>query len=706
MINIGNPKGVPDTSREGLRRAEPGSVHAIIPLRGVLTSDTFLVIAAGLLLYVPFAGTYGLWDPWETHYGEVARQMTERGDYISLWWPGSPRDPDVFWSKPVLSFWLMSLTMRLFGIGLPGGPAGEMALGHRAEWATRLPFCLAGVLGIYAVYLLASRLISRRAGLLAAAVVATAPMYSLVARQAMTDMAFVGPMAMTLALGALALFEENQTEFPRRGRGWWSWPHHGLFYGTVALGAVTVLPQLIVNSVQLRVELPWGERLFVIYGVVPMIPYFLGFAAFVFLAARTRRRAPFYLVLAAIFCGLSVLAKGLAGVGLPVIVFVLFLAFGGGWTRLRQARLGYALIVATLAFAVVAVPWHHAMLIRHGMPFWSELFGDNHWRRMVIGRHGDRGSFEYFLRELGYGLWPWVTLAPAAFAWAVLRRPVNGQDPGEARKQGALRLGAIWAASGYAIVSVSMTKFHHYVLPAIPGVAVVVGAFIDDLVARRAGRTATAVLVVGLPLLLLVTLGLADAPHAAERFLWLFSYDYIQSPTGRPWPPELDFTWTLAAFGVLFAVGACLLAVPRARRAALWTLPLAAVAFTFFVLDYYMPRVAPSWSQKGPIATYYQLRRSPDERLIAYMLYWRGENFYTSNEIYEGPTEERTVFDQEGADDRLKSWLERHRGRRVFFLFERYQQGRILNDLPADARASLRIVDQTNNKFSLAQADL
>ena len=63
----------------------------------------------------------------------------------------------------------------------------------------------------------------------------------------------------------------------------------------------------------------------------------------------------------------------------------------------------YGFLLALVAFAVVAVPWHHAMIIRHGMPFWNELFGDNHWRRMVIGRHGDRGSFEYFLRELGFG---------------------------------------------------------------------------------------------------------------------------------------------------------------------------------------------------------------------------------------------------------------------------------------------------------------
>ena len=125
----------------------------------------------------------------------------------------------MFWSKPVLSFWLMSIAMHVAGIGLPGGSPGEMAVGHAAEWAVRVPFCLMGVLGIYAVYLVTARFVSRRAGVLAAVVCATAPMYSLVARQAMTDMAFVGPMAMALALGALALFDDADEPLPRRGRG-------------------------------------------------------------------------------------------------------------------------------------------------------------------------------------------------------------------------------------------------------------------------------------------------------------------------------------------------------------------------------------------------------------------------------------------------------------------------------------------------------
>jgi 4-amino-4-deoxy-L-arabinose transferase-like glycosyltransferase len=668
------------------------------------------VILFGLLLYIPFAGAYGLWDPWETHYSEVARQMTRRGDFISLWWPGSPRDLEVFWSKPVLSFWLMSIGMHLTGVGLPGGDPGEMALTHRAEWAVRTPFCLMGVLGIYAVYLVTARFVSRRAGVLAAVVLATAPMYSLVARQAMTDMAFVGPMAMALALGALALFDDRDELLPRRGRGWWSWPDHGLFYGVLVFFALVTIPQLIIDSIQLKIEMPWRNGTVKMYGAVAMIPYYVAFAAFVFLAARTRYKAPLYLYLSAILCGLAVLAKGLAGLGLPLIVFLAYLAFTWNWRRLRRAQLMYGILVSLLACAVVAVPWHHAMLIRHGLPFWNELFGDNHWRRMVIGRHGDRGSFEYFLRELGYGLLPWVALAPAALGWAVMRGkphgPAETPAPEEVRRQGIIWLGAIWFVCAYGMVSLSMTKFHHYVLPAIPGLAIVVGCFLDDLLRRRATRALAAAVVVGIPLLVVVTVDLVSAKNAAQHFLWLFSYDYIHSPHGRPWPEKLDFGGTLIAFGAVFGVLTVALIVTRVRRWALVGLGGAAVVFTFFLLDGYMRAVAPYWSQKGPIATYYRSRSSPAERLIAYQMYWRGETFYTKNEIYEGAPEDRTVFDQDGADEKLKDWIGRNRGHRHFFLFERGQQGHLQQMLPLESQKTFKVLDETNNKFSVAQADL
>jgi len=268
--------------------------------------------------------------------------------------------------------------------------------------------------------------------------------------------------------------------------------------------------------------------------------------------------------------------------------------------------------------------------------------------------------------------------------------------------------GAIWFVSAYAIVSLSMTKFHHYVLPAVPGLAICIGCYLDDLLANRGRRRALALAAVGLPLLALVTVDLASAKNAAQRFLWLFSYDYIHNAHGRPWPESLDFTgWIVgltAAFGaatIAFAAGAA-----RVRRWAAAAMGVLAVVATFFLLDDFMPSVAPFWSQKTVIAAYYKARRSPDERLLAYQMYWRGETFYTSNEIYEGPMEDRTVFDMDGADEKVRTYFAGHRGHRIFVLTEKSQKGHVQGLLPAESRPSLQTIDDSNNKFILLQADI
>ncbi|HEY0705955.1 MAG TPA: glycosyltransferase family 39 protein [Polyangia bacterium] len=694
---------------EAPRGATVATAVANPPTRGFLgrlseTQTSLLVILIGLLLYIPLAGTYGLWDPWETHYSEVARQMTKRGDFISLWWPGSPRDQAEFWSKPVLTFWLMSIGMHVARVGLPGGPPEEMAVGNAVEWAVRIPFCLMGVLAMYALYLVTSRFVSRRAGILAAVVAATCPMFSLVARQAMTDMAFVGPMAMALALGTLALFDDEDKELPRKKLSWlpwFSWPHHSLYYITIGVFALLALPQLIIDSIQLKVSVPIGGRRVLMYGAVVMIPYYLGFLGFIILGGRfIRYKAPFYLSIAAMLCGLAVLAKGFAGLGLPVIVFVAYLAFTWNWRRLSRAQILPGLLLALVALLVVAVPWHHAMYIRHGNPWWNELFGDNHWRRMVLGRHGDRGSFEYFLRELGYALLPWLAVAPAALAVIAM------QKVRDVRRQSIYWLGAIWFVAAYAVVSNSMTKFHHYILPAIPGLAIVIGCFLDELYENRDARRGRLVAIAGLPLLLVVVQDLLSEKSSAQLFLWLFSYDYVHSPKGRPWPDQLDFRGWLTGFAVLFAAGTLGLSFRRLVRPAILTLSAAAVFFTWFLLDVYMVKVAPYWSQKYAIGTYYQHRRSPEEKLVAYQMYWRGETFYTKNEIYEGPQEERTVFDMEAADEKLKEWISNHRARRVYFMFERGRQARLQSLLPPEARGSFTVIYDKNNKFSVAYAEL
>ncbi|MCG5054291.1 MAG: glycosyltransferase family 39 protein [Myxococcales bacterium] len=670
-----------------------------------------LLVLFGLALYLPFAGSYGLWDPWETHYGEVARQMTARGDYVGLFWPGSPLDREFFWSKPVFTFWLMSLSFSVAGLGGAHAPSGQLALSSATEWAMRVPFCLMALTALYGVYLVASRFVSRRAGVLAAVSLATMPMFSLIARQAMTDMPFVGPMTLALALCAVALFDDATEELPRRSWRGLSWPHHTAFYVGVALFLVTALPQLVIDALAVTWRFRMGGRPFKLPGVVLMLPYLAGTLACLFYAARIRYRAPLYLLSAGVLAAIATLAKGLAGLGLPVIVLFAYLAFTWNWRRLSRPQMFYGLGIALLACLVVAMPWHHAMIARYGKGFWNELYGDNHWRRLVLGRHGDRGTFEYFLRELGFAVLPWLAVAPSALAWVILRpSPTTAAATGETARpnyrQQIFWFGAIWFVSAYAVVSASMTKFHHYILPALPGLALAIACFLDDIWDR--GRLVGAKLVpmVGLPLLALVTWDLTRSQNAAQRFVWLFSYDYVNDPGGRPWPPALDYRAPLLAFGMLIGAATLALAWPRVRRYGAVALCSVAVIFTYFLLDVYMVEVSPIWSQKELMATYYRERRGPDEPLIAWQMYWRGETFYTQNEIYEGPAEQRTVFlGNRNAED-LQAYLGRNRGKRVFFVVERARFDRIKALLPEGARATVQVRHDRNNKFLLATAQL
>ena len=112
-----------------------------------------------------------------------------------------------------------------------------------------------------------------------------------------------------------------------------------------------------------------------------------------------------------------------------------------------------------------------------------------------------------------------------------------------------------------------MTKFHHYVLPAIPGLAIVVGCFLDDLCARGGWRRAAVVGADRASRCWRWSRSISSTrKSAAQRFLWLFSYDYVHNKSGRPWPDKLDFSGALIAFCVAFALATAALAMPRVRR--------------------------------------------------------------------------------------------------------------------------------------------
>ena len=815
---------------------------------------TIALILFLLTLYVPFAGNYGMWDPWETHYSEVARQMLMRHDYVSLWWPGSPQDRNEFWSKPVLTFWLIAMGMKVAGLEAHESPSimgqagpqqfdSEMAVGWTAEWAARIPFILCAIACVWAVWELTRRLAGRRAALWACIVLATSSQFFFVARQAMTDMAFVAPIAVALCFAGLALClpeEESEAALGRRQKTLGplrvSWPDVPIYYACLALAVLTVVPQLVLMSAQVQLTIPIGKHAMRVAGIVPMLPWVLAFLGYLLVSTFATSRKQIYLHIAFLMGGIATLAKGPAGIALPVIVVLAYVIVQGVWRKwllpkspLHQhpewllTAVGLVLIccppllillkftrkndethernllwdsarymwrhplqiiAGLLIFIAVAFPWYHAMLIRHGMGFWNEFIGDNYVRR-AAGRHGDRGTFEYYITQIGHGMFPWVGVVVAAVITSLSRLA-----PTDAR--GRLRAFALlWFLVMYSVMSLVNTKFHHYILPGLPGLAILAGLYLDELTTNPRKRDALVLLLLGAPLLALAGRDLSLFP---ARLTWLFDYDYVNAPNGgRPWPTTSDYDYTSrVGWFALFATAATVLLalitwwrarskqvsseesadshidVPASLLPVLAIIPIATViiaevwqpkftdgphplangwilvgaaggafllilvgagllkdtlrgttiglalagvfacVWTGWALDRHLTDLSPHWSQKHVIASYYLNRKSNEEPLIAWMMYWRGETFYSENAIYDhrAKQDEKTVFLQDRANEKLQTYLKTHPGRRVFFIVERSRFETLRGLLPEAARPTLKAIDDTNNKVFLAVAQI
>ena len=80
------------------------------------------------------------------------------------------------------------------------------------------------------------------------------------------------------------------------------------------------------------------------------------------------------------------------------------------------------------------------------------------------GRHGDRGTFEYYLRQLGAGFFPWSGVAVAA--GVQIGRWLRADHEQDSARRQLILLCFVWFVVDFTIVTVVNTKFHHYILPA------------------------------------------------------------------------------------------------------------------------------------------------------------------------------------------------------------------------------------------------
>ncbi|HEX4383753.1 MAG TPA: glycosyltransferase family 39 protein [Myxococcales bacterium] len=168
-----------------------------------LSPEKRLVLALSALaafLFLPWLGATGFWDPWEPHYGEVAREMIARGDYIHPWWESA-----WFFSKPALDLWLMAAGMLAAG----SNDAGRY-LGIYTEWCVRFPYAAISAIGAVLMFVMVNRLLTRRSAVLATVAMLTSPLFVFLARQAVPDPVFVGLLEGAMACLMITLFDSDE----------------------------------------------------------------------------------------------------------------------------------------------------------------------------------------------------------------------------------------------------------------------------------------------------------------------------------------------------------------------------------------------------------------------------------------------------------------------------------------------------------------
>ncbi len=720
-----------------------------------------IVLGLVSLFFLPMLGSFGLWDPWETHYGEVGRQITERHDWISTWWgshwkdAGGASEGKYFYSKPILLMWLMAIGVSTLGVN---------------EWGIRIGVCLVAILAVVSVYVFGREVFSRRVGALMAGCVATSPFFFFLSRQAQTDMPFVGLMTVGMCFFMAGVFGRDRDEPTDRlsfglSIGWilavcvpqltlilaglarWRGGRSsamsaltdslnvvvgiggtlmvlqalpllaGLWIGrdgspetarkrfVITCGGFVaswvplagVLVAALVTSPSPRDALlnlngwfVWGPTQALLYQSL------LAVALYLTLGKAVIERRRMHLLMFYVFTALATLAKGLLGFMLPGAILFFYILLTREWRLLKRVEL----LRGILVFIAVSFPWYASMLIRHNPAFYNRFFVHDHFKRLASGVHQiDEGSFEHFVRWLGYGLFPWSALVPAALArfFTDERARVDSD-----RSRAGLML-LLWALVAFTLFTLSSTKFHHYIFPAVPALAMLVALALDDALDRDMPRP-WPLFLAALGFGSLIAWDIIDDPQILKN---LFTYKYDRKWDNASW--DISFRVTLLATTVPALLGMLLMLMrnSKVRRVAVGLMFASGVALGVFCLDVYMPRVSQTWSQKGVWDHYYSVcdREAPrpgaDARktycaqpVIAFKLNWRGENYYSANEVIP-------VRD----DDDFTHFLSQNEGVTFYGIMElaRYR-GEFQRKLPKELKANNCIVYNENLKFVLAKA--
>lgn len=327
----------------------------------------------------------------------------------------------------------------------------------------------------------------------------------------------------------------------------------------------------------------------------PYLIFFFTASVFSFYAAVKEKKL-IYLLALYLSVGLGTLSKGPVAIGLPGLIFLLFLIFSKrlNWKELKQLRPFSGAVLVLL----IALPWYILVHLKTNGQWTDGFFFKHNLGRFSSEMEGHGGIFLLTILFVLLGLFPFAVFIVQALkhAW-------------KNRKSDFILLNLV---AGLAIViffSISRTKLPNYTVPAYPYFAALLGVWLSQLSFKTAKPKASMItlLVVGPILVPALYIGITFDPALAH--LRNQAFFFLPIPVG----------FILAYF--LFTKNQ----LQKALRVAGISCMLAAMSFAFIVF--------PKVDQENPVAKSLHLVKGKEVRY--YGKFNPSYAFYLRHELVE-----------------------------------------------------------------------
>ncbi|MBU4428978.1 MAG: glycosyltransferase family 39 protein, partial [Verrucomicrobia bacterium] len=289
--------------------------------------------------------------------------------------------------------------------------------------------------------------------------------------------------------------------------------------------------------------------------------------------------------------GLAFLCKGGIGPALILVVAAGFVLSHRQWSILRSWHPALGLGILGLIIG----GWLWALWLKGGETYFRVFFIDNHLYRL-LGKAGPTQAWFYYIPYILIVAFPWLFLVPAGLWVAWNQRREEGT--------GARRFWNYlfwWIAAMFVLLSVAGGKDNQYLLPLLPPLAVICGAWVERTLAGK------------------------PYPHWCLSLMWIFTVVVVPGVVVAPLVPVLNYQkinigsllWTLG-LGVV-GIGVCR-ALWFRRWQVVWAGMALLVVGTGFVLGLFIENVLNEHKTAKPLCVVIRDTLPPGATLWGYDL--------------------------------------------------------------------------------------